>query len=76
MAKQHHFVVCYDEDTEEFTLDFDTQESKFDGKPIYDEKTNEWLDISGEIDDDNSIYNRSADAVFFAIRDLKLREVE
>lgn len=76
MAKQHHFVVFFDEETGEFTLDFDTQEAKFDGKPIYDADADEWLDISGEIDDDNSIYNRSADALFFAIKNLPLREVE
>ena len=76
MTKQHHFVVVFDEETGEFEVDFDTQEAKFDGKPIYDLDTEEWEGITEQIEDENSIYNRSADALFLALRGLPLREVE
>lgn len=75
-GKQYHFVVLYNESTGEFEVDFDTQEAKFDNEPIYDESRNEWLGISGEIDDENSLYNRAADALFVAVRDLHLRPIE
>lgn len=75
-GKQYHFVVFYNETTGHFELDFDTQEAKFDGKPIFDESKNEWLGISGETYDENSVYNRAADALFFATRELTLRPIE
>lgn len=76
MAKQHHFVVVFDEETGEFTLDFDTQDVKFDNRPIYDVDADEWEQVTNHIDDDNSIYNRSADALYSALSGLPLREVE
>lgn len=76
MARQHHFVVCFDEETGEFSLDFDTQDVKFDNRPIYDVDADEWEQVTNHIDDDNSIYNRAADALFSAVQDLPLREVE
>ena len=74
MGKQHHFVVVFDEETNEFSVDYDTQDIKFDNKPIYDPAEDEWLNVAGEIDDDNSIYNRAADALYEAITNLPLRE--
>lgn len=76
MARQHHFVVFYDERTGNFVLDFDTQESWSHGKPIFDDSKDEWQGLGEEIEDDNSIYNRSAVALFFALRNLQLREIE
>jgi hypothetical protein len=76
MAKQYHFVVVYDEETGEFSLDYDTQDVKFDNRPVYDTDADEWENCAGHTDDDNSTYNRAADAIFFAVRDLPLREVE
>jgi hypothetical protein len=74
MGKQHHFVVYYDENTNQWNVDYDTQDIKFDNKPIYDPAEDEWLNVAGEIDDDNSIYNRAADALYEAITNLPLRE--
>ena len=71
MAKQYHFVVVYDTETDEFEADYDTQEAKFDDRPIYDTESGEWEDYGEELDDDNSTYNRAADALYFALRSLK-----
>lgn len=76
MARQHHFVVYYDEATNEWTVDYDTQDIKFDNKPIYDLDTDEWVSVADEIEDDNSIYNRSADALYEAVKTLPLRGIE
>jgi hypothetical protein len=74
VSKQYHFVVCYDTETNEFEVDYDTQDAKFDYAPVYDTTTGEWEGYSDELNDDNSTYNRAADAVYFAMRKLTLRE--
>jgi hypothetical protein len=74
MGKQYHFVVVYDTETNEFEVDYDTQEAKFDNEPIWNNQTEEWEGFGEELDDDNSTYNRVADALYFAVRDLKPRE--
>jgi hypothetical protein len=76
MARQHHFVIFYDEGTGNFVLDFDTQESWSNGKPIFDDSKDEWQGLGEEIEDDNSTYNRSADALYEAIKNLPLRDKE
>lgn len=73
--RQHHFVVYYDEATGLFDVDYDTQDVKFHGAPIYDEVKQEWEPIGDQLDNDNSIYNRAADSLAEALRDLSLREV-
>jgi hypothetical protein len=77
MARQYHFVVLYDDDLDEFYLDYDTQEAKFDGSPIYNIETEEWERLTEEhFDDDNTAYNRAGDALSLAIKDLKPLEVK
>lgn len=76
MAKQFHFVVMYDEETGKFEMDYDTQDVKFDNCPIYDVDADEWENCLGHLDDDNSTYNRAADTIYLAIKDLPLRDVE
>lgn len=73
--KQHHFVVYYDERSGLFEVDYATQDVKFHRAPIYDWEKEEWEPIGDQLDDDNSIYNRAADSLAEAIRDLPLREV-
>ena len=72
MARQYHFVVHYDDILDEYWMDYDTQEAKFDNCPIYNTETDEWERLTEDhFDDDNTIYNRSSDALADAIRNLK-----
>ena len=73
--RQYHFVVHYDANLDEFYMDYDTQDIKFDNAPVYNPTTDEWehLTYGDHIDNDDSTYNRSADALAVIIRDLKLR---
>jgi hypothetical protein len=58
-------------------MDYDTQESKFDNSPIYNTETDEWEPLTEEhFDDDNTVYNRSSDALAMAIKNLKPLEVK
>lgn len=75
--RQYHFVVHYDAETGEFEMDYETQDGKFIDGPVYNPENDTWEDLAHNehLDDDNSTYNRSADALAEAIRDLKLREI-
>ena len=42
MPKQFHFVVQYDTDTREFSLDLDTLYAKFPEGFVFDKDTQEW----------------------------------
>jgi hypothetical protein len=65
----------YDEGTQEFSMDYDTQEAKFDNCPIYDNDRDEWVELESSIwEDDNSAYNRSGDALAEALRTLTAKE--
>jgi hypothetical protein len=72
--KQHHFVVCFDEETNSFDVDYQTQDAVFNGQPIFDPASENWEPLGSYLDDDDSIYNRAADALFEAVTDLALRE--
>jgi hypothetical protein len=77
MARQYHFVVHYDDVLDEYWMDYDTQEAKFDNSPIYNTETEEWERLTEEhFDDDKTTYNRSGDALANAIRNLKPLEVK
>ena len=72
---QYHFVVMYDDETNEFAVDYDTQEAKFHDCPIYNTKTDEWLELTGEhIDNDDSTYNKAADTLYNTVQYLQLKE--
>lgn len=71
MSKQYHFVVVYHSDTSEFEVDYDTQDIKFDGQPIWNNDTEAWESLEESMRDDDSEYSRVADALYFAIRNLK-----
>jgi hypothetical protein len=71
MSKQYHFVVFYDSETEEFTLDYDTQDERFNGEPVWNEETGEWESLGEVWEDDNSDYNRAGDALYRALRTLE-----
>ena len=75
MSKQYHFVVRYDAEANEFDVDYDTQDAKFWPGPIYDVKRDLWVRLDDELYDDDSPYNRAADALYLAMLNLKPREV-
>jgi hypothetical protein len=69
--KQYHFVVMYDEASDTFELDYDTQEAKFNNLSIFDSDTGEWEEVTSEHwEDDNTIYNRAGDALATALENL------
>ena len=71
MSKQYHFVVCYDNHNKTWTMDYETQDSKFGGAPIYNSEINEWETLTSDIwEDDDSIYNRAGDLLAKAVNDL------
>jgi hypothetical protein len=71
--EQYHFVVRYDQETNSFEMDYDTQDSVFAQGPVYDTVINTWARIGDRIDDNDSAYNRAADAIFWAISALRLQ---
>ena len=72
MNKQYHFVVCYDSDTKTWSMDYDSQDSKFQGAPIFDPQTGEWELLTSDIwEDDDSVYNRAGDLLARAVYELE-----
>jgi len=72
MSKQYHFVVCYDSHNKTWNMDHDSQESKFQGAPIYNPEIDEWELLTSDIrEDDDSIYNRAGDLLAKAVNDLQ-----
>jgi hypothetical protein len=43
MSKQYHFVVQFDTDTNEFSLDIDTLNAVFNNGVIFDTHEQEWV---------------------------------
>lgn len=39
---QYHYVICYDTDTKEFSVDVETMLSRFDGNPVFDNVLGFW----------------------------------
>lgn len=74
MSRQIHFVVRYDSDTDEFDIDYETQDARFHDGYIYDTDSNEWSRVSiEELDDDDSQYCKAADALHDALRMIEWR---
>lgn len=44
MAKEHMFVLCYDEVEKRWYHDVDTEEAHFGNGTIYNRETDEWTD--------------------------------
>ena len=44
MSKQYHFVVQFDTETNEFSLDIDTLNANFNSGVIFDTETQEWVE--------------------------------
>lgn len=57
MAKQYHFVVMFDEDTESFTIDWDTADAKFRELLVFNKDTDDW-ETAGANDEDTSNYDK------------------
>jgi hypothetical protein len=75
VAKQYHYVVCYDAETNEFTLDYDTMSAKFDDEVIYNTETEEWEDLQeSDWENDNSDYNLAGDLLYKIVSDLGVRK--
>lgn len=74
MSRQIHFVVMYDTESGEFEVDYDTQSVRFPEGYIYDTNTEEWSRVSDEeLNDDDSEYCKSADALYDALRMIEWR---
>lgn len=74
---QYHFVVMYDDETNEFQMDYDTQEAKFNGAPLFDTTTNQWVTLTEEhFGKDETTYNRAADLLYSLVEYLPLKEEE
>ncbi len=64
MGKQYHFVVVYDEESNSFSMDYDTQEVKFQNAPIYNKGTDEWEELTSDnFQNAEGIYSRAAVAI-------------
>ena len=72
MSKQYHFVVCYDSHNKTWNMDYDSQDAKFQGAPIYNREIGEWELLTSDIwDDDDSVYNRAGDLLARAVNKLE-----
>lgn len=71
MAKQIHFVVLYDEETDTFEMDYETLGIKFHDQTVWDTETELWdtptpEELSNEV-------NLSGDILAKAIKNLSVR---
>jgi hypothetical protein len=57
MAKQHHFVVSFDEDTNEFSIDWETTQARFADGNVWNKDGNYWESAS-IADDDTTNYDK------------------
>lgn len=48
MGKQYHFVIQYDTDNNEFSIDIDSLYARFADGFIYDTQAQEWAGTMGE----------------------------
>lgn len=70
---QYHYVVVYDDTTDEYQIDYDTQEAKFDDAPLFDTNTDEWIRLEeNHWADDSTTYNRAADLLYNTLQHLAL----
>jgi hypothetical protein len=42
MTRQYHFIVMFDEETNTWSMDYDTEEFAFPNGTIYNQATKEW----------------------------------
>lgn len=62
---QYHWVVSYDCETAEFTLDYETTSAVFGNGPVFDKSTDEWRPLhASEWEKDGTLYNVAGDALF------------
>jgi hypothetical protein len=72
--REYHFVVRYDADADTFDMDYDTLMSKFHDSPIYNPETNDWEKLKElHWENEGSNYNNAGDAIWDAVKNLKLR---
>lgn len=57
MSKQHHFVVMFDEENQEFSMDWETTATKFDDGNVWNSETQEWESAS-IADEDETNYDK------------------
>lgn len=55
--KQHHFVVMYDEESKEFSIDWDTTATQFTDGNVWNKDTNEW-ETASIADEDDTNYEK------------------
>lgn len=69
MSKQYHYIVTYDTDTKEFTMDYEVE---LPNGAVWDKENEWWRTLEDhEWEDDTSDYNRAGDALAFTIRTLQ-----
>ena len=62
--KEYHYVASYNAETKEWVHEYDVESIKFDGKTVWNHKTNEWESTySGDGEWDESI--DEIDALFY-----------
>lgn len=72
---QYHYVIMYDDETDEFQMDYDTQDVKFNGAPLFDTKTDTWVELEeNHWADDSTTYNKAADLLYNTLQHLSLEE--
>jgi hypothetical protein len=70
---QYHFVVVFDTEAGEFSLDYESQ-SKFTDGPVFDTVTQEWRRLrDSEWEADGTVYNNAGDSLAIVLRDLNER---
>lgn len=73
MAKQYHYVVCFDSETGEFILDYDTMSAKFDTEIVYNTETEEWEDLQeSDWESDDTDYNLAGDLLYKVLQGLAI----
>lgn len=55
--KQHHFVVLFDEDSQEFQIDWSTTSTQFCEGNVWNQETNEW-ETATIADEDQTNYDK------------------
>lgn len=74
---QYSYVVTYDDVNDEFTMDYETQDEKFNGKPLFDADSNQWVRLEeNHWADDGTTYNRAADTLYRVVSLLSLETEE
>lgn len=68
MSRQYHYVVMFDTETKEFSVDVDTTIARFDDEPVFDTDKDAWVEIASPLDIAN--YYLVEDALARSVREM------